>query len=53
MQDRRLVKKLESKQTRIERILSRETELTEREKEYYGAKMFCYSIAVASQKEGK
>lgn len=53
MQDRRLVKKLESKQNRIERILSRETELTEREKEYYGAKMFCYSIAVAIQKGGK
>jgi len=53
MQDRRLVKKLESKQQRMERILSKESELTEREKEYYGAKMMCYRLAVASQKEGK
>lgn len=53
MQDRGLIRKLESKQSRIERILSKETELTEREKEYYGAKMFCYSVAVANQKEGK
>lgn len=53
MKDRRLIKKLETKQQRIGRILSRENELTEREKEYYGAKMMCYSVAVASQKEGR
>lgn len=53
MQDRRLIKKLETKQQKMERILSKETELTEREKEYYGAKMMCYRLAVASQKEGK